>query len=345
MQNRIKKELFNLSKHLQGEATRPRLISGIILDTSRRHVSVMFLMRVIDEIQTGGGNYLQLHFSDSEGYRLYSEILGQTLTKTNAQYLVKSEILELIAYANDRDVMIIPDFDVPSHSKGWLSLVKEKFDANFYKSIVSDFDEGLVDYFDNPQATTLVKHLIEEIAVLFKQDKYKGHQIFSIGGDEVPGTINFQVEYIRFINTVSGYVEQCGYKPRMWNDSLNEVGLHALNSNVEIVYWQESMLTPDIFIAHNRALHNSNFYTLVYSPSNDSINTEAITEQIEYVKAFHKSNVFCYKDNPYGEVNTRDVLKGTAYTFWTERGIELTDEQLLAQILPLIKNYLNISQN
>lgn len=345
MQNRIKKKLFNLSKHLHREATQSRLISGIILDTSRRHVSVSFLMRIIDEVQAGGGNYLQLHFSDAEGYRLYSEILGQTLMETNDQYLVKSEILELITYANDRDVMIIPDFDVPSHSKGWLSLVKEKFDEKFYNSIVSDFDEGLVDYFDNPQATKLVKYLIEEIAFLFKQDKYKGHQVFSIGGDEVPGTNNFQEEYIRFINTISSYVEQCGYKPRIWNDSLNEVGLCALNSNVEIVYWQESMLTPEVFISHKRALHNSNFYTLVYSPSNDNINIEAITEQIEYVKAFHKSNIFCYKDHPYGEVDTQGVLKDTAYTFWTERGIELTDEQLLTQILPLVKNYLNISQN
>lgn len=345
MQNRIRKELFNLSKHIQGEATRSQLISGVILDTSRRHVSLMFLMRIIDEIQTGGGDYLQLHFSDTEGYRLFSEILGQTSTKTNDQYLTKSEILELIIYANDRDVMIIPDFDVPSHSKRWLNLVKERFDEKFYKSIVSDFDDNLVDYFDNPNAATLVKHLIEEIAALFKQDKYKGQLIFSIGGDEVPGTINFQDEYIRFMNTVSNYVEQCGYKPRMWNDSLTEIGLHALNSNVEIVYWQESALTPEVFISNNRTLHNSNFYTLVYSPSNDNINTEAITEQINYVKAFHKSSVFCYKDNPYREVNTQDVLKGTAYTFWTERGIELTDEQLLAQILPLIKNYLIISQN
>ncbi|MEZ0481034.1 family 20 glycosylhydrolase [Planococcus sp. SSTMD024] len=345
MQNRIIKKLFNLSKHLHGEAAQSRLISGIILDTSRRHVSVPFLMRIIDEIQAGGGNYLQLHFSDAEGYRLYSEILGQTLMETNDQYLIKSEILELITYANDRDVMIIPDFDVPSHSKGWLSLVKEKFGEKFYNSIVSDFDEGLVDYFDNSQATKFVKYLIEEIAFLFKQDKYKGHQVFSIGGDEVPGTNNFQEEYVRFINTISSYVEQCGYKPRIWNDSLNEAGLYALNSNVEIVYWQEGMLPPEVFISHKRALHNSNFYTLVYSPSNDNLNIEAITEQIEYVKASHKSDIFCYKDNPYGEVDTQGVLKGTAYTFWTERGVELTDEQLLNQILPLVKNYLKISQS
>ncbi|AUD13230.1 hypothetical protein CW734_05410 [Planococcus sp. MB-3u-03] len=73
MQNRIKRA-FNLSKHLHGEATRPRLVSGIILDTSRRHVPVTFLMRVIDEIQTGGGDYLQLHFrmQRDTGYSLKS---------------------------------------------------------------------------------------------------------------------------------------------------------------------------------------------------------------------------------------------------------------------------------
>lgn len=345
MRNLIKKKLFSLSKQVYEEVDQPRLVSGIIVDTARRHMSATVLMRIIDEIQAGGGDYLQLHFSDAEGYRLYSEILGQTLTETNDQYLVKSEILDLITYANDRDVMIIPDFDVPSHSKGWLHLVKEHFSETFYKSIVSDFDEGLVDYFDNPHATKFIERLIAEIAFLFKQDKYKRHQVFSIGGDEVPATNNFQEEYIRFINTISSYVEKCGYKPRMWNDSLTEVGLHALNSTIEIVYWQENMLTPEVFISHKRALHNSNFYTLVYSPSNDSINKEAITEQMEYVKAFHKSNVFCYKDNPYGEVDTKGILKGTAYTFWTERGTELTDEQLLTQILPLVKNYLNVSQN
>lgn len=62
MQNCTKKEPFHLPKLLHGEDTRSRLVSGVILDTSRRHVSMTFLMRIIDEIQTGGGDYLQLHF-------------------------------------------------------------------------------------------------------------------------------------------------------------------------------------------------------------------------------------------------------------------------------------------
>ena len=54
--------------------------------------------------------------------------------------------MELIDYANGKNVMIVPDFDVPSHSQGWLDLLKVN-NPDLYSNVVSDYDVSLSNYY------------------------------------------------------------------------------------------------------------------------------------------------------------------------------------------------------
>ncbi|WP_454909970.1 family 20 glycosylhydrolase [Staphylococcus saprophyticus] len=317
-----------------------KLIRGVILDTSRRYISADSIKEVIDEITLAKGNYLQLHFSDSEGYSIYSEILGQTSNQMNDRYLTKQEVTEILKYANDRNIMIIPDFDVPSHSKGWLNLVKNKYGDPTYTTIVSDFDDNLVDYFGNEKAIAFVKELLNEITALFEQPMFSGKQIFSIGADEVSGTNNFQNDYINFVNAIAEHLKGKGYKTRMWNDSVNEEGIKLLDKDIEIVFWKQGYLPASRFVDEGFSIHNSNYNILTYGPSIDGTANNALSEQISYMKNIYDKDVFYYTDNPYFKVDTKTSLKGTAYTFWDERGYELTDNQLLVQLKTLVRQYL-----
>ncbi|WNM50764.1 hypothetical protein Alsa2_CDS0150 [Staphylococcus phage Alsa_2] len=179
-----------------------KLGKGIIFDISRRFTNLATLKTIVDEISANKGDYLQLHFSDNQGYSIHSEILGQNGTTSNDKYLTKKEIMELIDYANGKDVMIVPDFDVPSHSQGWLDSLKVN-NPDLYSNVVSDYDVSLADYYGNDTASNFVESLIEEITTMFYQPKYGDRLVFSIGADEVPGVDEAQIDYVNFVNRMA----------------------------------------------------------------------------------------------------------------------------------------------
>lgn len=318
-----------------------KLGKGIIFDISRRFTNLATLKTIVDEISANKGDYLQLHFSDDQGYSIHSEILGQNGTTSNDKYLTKKEIMELIDYANGKNVMIVPDFDVPSHSQGWLDLLKAK-NPDLYTNVVSDYNIGLADYYGNDIAAKFIEDLIEEITTMFYQPKYGDRLVFSIGADEVPGVDVAQIDYVNFVNRMAKKVYERGYYPRVWNDCFTDDGIKILNDNIEVVYWQQGLSSAEKFIEENKMIVNSNYYILTYGPSSNGKAEGVIDEQIDYIRSTFAYNKFCEEENPYTVVNTKDNLKGTAFTFWNEDGNELTDEELLDQVIPIIKEYLTL---
>lgn len=318
------------------------LQNGVVLDIARRFIPLETLKKIIDVISEYKGDYLQLHFSDNDNYTIHSDILGQNGTETNNKYLTKNEVLDLIKYANDRNVLIIPDFDVPAHSKAWLDLVKSKYGNEIYNSIVSDFDDSLVNFYDVESTTNFIKRLLLEIGKLFYQEKYEGKMTFSIGTDEVPGASNSQGVFIEFVNTLSDIINMLGYIPRVWNDSYTYEGLLELDKSIEVMYWQQNGLTSDVFIENGQRLINANYYGLTFSPAERFKDNDSITEQIDYFKRTVKKNTFCHEDKTYTFIDVSNKLKGTTFTFWNENAVELNDDELLEQILPLIKGYLEL---
>ena len=318
-----------------------KLGKGIIFDISRRFTNLATLKTIVDEISANKGDYLQLHFSDDQGYSIHSEILGQNGTTSNDKYLTKKEIMELIDYANGKNIMIVPDFDVPSHSQGWLDLLKAK-NPDLYTNVVSDYNIGLADYYGNDIAAKFIEDLIEEITTMFYQPKYGDRLVFSIGADEVPGVDVAQIDYVNFVNRMAKKVYERGYYPRVWNDCFTDDGIKILNDNIEVVYWQQGLSSAEKFIEENKMIVNSNYYILTYGPSSNGKAEGVIDEQIDYIRSTFAYNKFCEEENPYTVVNTKDNLKGTAFTFWNEDGNELTDEELLDQVIPIIKEYLTL---
>ena len=249
--------------------------------------------------------------------------------------------MELVDYANSKDIMIVPDFDVPGHSQGWLDLLKVK-NPDLYPKVVSDYDENLADYYGNDTAAKFIESLIEEITTMFYQPKYGDRLVFSIGADEVPGVNNAQTDYVNFVNRMAKKVYERGYQPRVWNDCFTDDGIKKLNDNIEVVYWQQGLSSAEKFIERDKTVVNSNYYILTYGPSSNGKAEGVVDEQIEYIRTSFANNKFCEKTNAYTVVDTKENLKGTAFTFWNERGSELTDKELLDQVVPIIKAYLSL---
>jgi hexosaminidase len=70
-------------------------------------------------------NVLHLHVSDMCRFGVQSLVypnLTAALTGDRAGHYTQQDIKEVIAYAKDRGVRVVPEFDVPGHSRGFLPI-------------------------------------------------------------------------------------------------------------------------------------------------------------------------------------------------------------------------------
>jgi hexosaminidase len=157
---------------------------GLMIDTSRHFMPVDVLKRNIDGMAAVKLNILHLHLSDEEGFRVESRRCPkfQTLASDGAFY-TQNQIRNLIAYARERGIRIVPEFDVPGHSVSWQIAYPELSSLPLPSRLVRDDSDHDRPPLDPTLESTykLLDKLFGEMTALFP-DKY-----FHIGGDEVDG--------------------------------------------------------------------------------------------------------------------------------------------------------------
>jgi hexosaminidase len=159
----------------------PRFLwRGLMIDVARHFYSLPTLKRQIDAMELVKLNVLHLHLSDNEGFRVESRLYPKLHEGSSPEFYSQIEIRELVSYAADRGVRIVPEFDVPGHSLGMLRA---------YPEFASGDLEGR-DYFSamgsalnpaKPETFAFLDRLFGEMAALFPD------QYFHIGGDEISG--------------------------------------------------------------------------------------------------------------------------------------------------------------
>jgi hexosaminidase len=154
---------------------------GLLIDSSRHFIPLDVVKRTLDGMAAVKLNVLHWHLSDDEGFRVESKSLPKLHeVGSNGQYYTQSELRDVIAYALDRGIRIVPEFDMPAHSRSWQVAYPE------LGSTPGPHPVGRSPMFDtalDPTRETTYKFLdkfVAEMAGLFP-DAY-----FHIGGDEVP---------------------------------------------------------------------------------------------------------------------------------------------------------------
>ncbi|WP_368863522.1 family 20 glycosylhydrolase [Staphylococcus hominis] len=322
---------------LPKELNKAEIEKGVTLDIARKHYSANSIKEIIKKISDYNGDYLQLHFSDNENYSIYSKVLKQESDKSNRYYLTKKELKSIVQYANDKDVQVIPELDLPSHSKAILTLLR-KHDFKRYEKVASSYDESTIDFYDNRHAVKFSKEMIKEVSSIFYQNKYKNNQKISLGGDEVPGSGSNQKSFIKYINTISNYANSQNYETKIWNDSITKNGLKKLNHNITIMYWKQKYNkdpNPKDFFKLNHNVENFNSNTLYIFPRNQS-NEEMIQSQ-KLIKQTRINDFNTKQSNQKSNYNTR--LNGKFLSFWGEFSLELSQKKLLEYIFIFIKTF------
>jgi hexosaminidase len=144
---------------------------------------VPVLERNLDGMEAVKMNVFHWHLSDNQGFRVESRKFPKLQSEgSDGLFYTQDEIRDVIAYARDRGIRVVPEFDMPGHCTAWFVGYPEIAGASGPYEIERKW--GVFDPAMDPTSEKTYKFLndlVAEMARLFP-DPY-----FHIGGDEVNG--------------------------------------------------------------------------------------------------------------------------------------------------------------
>jgi len=156
---------------------------GLMIDVGRHFIPLDVLKRNLDAMAAVKLNVFHWHLSENQGFRVESKKFPKLQEMgSDGLYYTQDEVRDLIAYAHDRGIRVVPEFDMPGHSTAWFVGYPELASAPGPYQIERKW--GVFDPAMDPTQERTYRFLdafIGEMANLFPD------QYFHIGGDEVNG--------------------------------------------------------------------------------------------------------------------------------------------------------------
>ena len=156
---------------------------GLMIDVGRHFQPVDVIKRNIDGLAAVKMNVFHWHLSEDQGFRIESKRYPKLQELgSGGLYYTQEQVRDVIAYAADRGVRVIPEFDMPGHTSAWMVGYPELASAPGPYEIQIQW--GIFDPTMDPTREETYQFLdgfIGEMAALFP-DEY-----FHIGGDENNG--------------------------------------------------------------------------------------------------------------------------------------------------------------
>jgi hexosaminidase len=156
---------------------------GLMIDSARHFIPMELLKRNLDGMEAVKMNVFHWHLSENQGFRVESKKFPKLHELgSDGLYYSQEEVRELIEYARDRGIRVVPEFDVPGHSTAWFVGYPELASGPGPYEIERRW--GIFDPAFDPTSEKTYKFLNElfgEMAKLFPD------HFFHVGGDEVNG--------------------------------------------------------------------------------------------------------------------------------------------------------------
>jgi hexosaminidase len=156
---------------------------GLMIDSGRHFTPLEVIRRNLDGMEAVKMNVFHWHLSEDQGFRVESHKYPKLQEmSSDGLFYTQAEIHELIAYARDRGIRVVPEFDMPGHSTAWFVAHPEIASGSAPYQIERKW--GVFDPAMNPTDEKTYKFLNELIG---EMTKLFSDQFFHIGGDEVNG--------------------------------------------------------------------------------------------------------------------------------------------------------------
>jgi hexosaminidase len=208
---------------------------GAMLDVARHFFSVDEVKRYLDLISIYKLNRLHLHLADDQGWRI--EIKSwPNLTKHGGStevgggpggFYTQAQYSEIVAYARDRFIEIVPEIDMPGHTNAALASYAELNCDGKARPLYTGIEVGFSALCVDKEVTyRFIDDVVREIAALTPS------RYFHIGGDEVKTLTPEQ--YVRFIERVQKIVQSHGKQMTGWD----EIAPAALAPGTLVQHWR-----------------------------------------------------------------------------------------------------------
>lgn len=156
---------------------------GLLIDIARHWMPMEVLKRNLDGMAAVKFNVLHLHISDDQGFRIESKRYPRLQQiGSDGHFYTQQQMREIVAYARERGIRVVPEFDMPGHTGAWLPGYPELAAAPGPHAILRVW--GVNNACLDPTKEETYRFLdgfIGEMAALFPD------AFFHIGGDEVNG--------------------------------------------------------------------------------------------------------------------------------------------------------------
>ena len=245
---------------------------GVMLDTARHFLTIGTIKRQIDAMERVKLNVLHLHLSDDQGFRVESRRYPKLTAANGGDFYTQEQVRDLVAYAADRGIRVIPEFDMPAHSRAitdaypTLGILEKKGPL------------GIADAALNPASPATYRfldRLIGEMTTLFPDP------VFHVGGDEVAkgvwdGNAGVKALMARehladdhavetyFHRRVQAILHRHGKTMIGWEEIANGPGV-AKDAIVQA--WQTSNVTADATAKGYRTVVSAGYYLDLLMPA------------------------------------------------------------------------------
>jgi hexosaminidase len=145
---------------------------GLLIDSGHRFVPISTLKRNLDGMEAVKLNVFHWRFADNQGFHVESKKFPLLQAKgSGGFYYSQAEVREIIGYARERGIRVVPEFDMPCHTTSWFF---------GYPELASGQDASRSSAIDPTRESTykFLTGFVSEMAALFP-DSY-----FHTGGDE-----------------------------------------------------------------------------------------------------------------------------------------------------------------
>lgn len=211
---------------------------GVMLDVTRHFFPVEDVKRYIDLISSYKINFLHLHLSDDQGWRIEIKSwpnLALYGGKTEVGggvggYYTQEQYSDIVKYADDRFVTIVPEIDMPGHTNAALASYAELNISGKVTELYTGTEVGFSSLATKKEITyKFIEDVFRELAALTTGP------YLHIGGDE--SHVTKKEDYIPFVEKVQDIVLKLGKTPIGWD----EISLGVLRPGAIPQYWSSAL--------------------------------------------------------------------------------------------------------
>lgn len=339
---------------------RPRIqFRSFMLDSGRQFQQVATIKKYIDMAAMLKMNYFHWHLTEGLGWRIEIRQYPQ-LTQTGAfvgkgpeqqGFYSQEEIEEIVHYAAERCITVIPEIDMPGHAEAALVSYPE---LGCFGDTVQVPETGFTQHIfcaGKPHIIDFLKNVLDEVCRLFPSE------YIHLGGDEAPKgnwdkcpdcrqrikDNNLKDSHdlqLWFAATMADYLKTKGRKAIFWGDVVYHDG-YPLPDNTVIHWWnwrghKDTALREGIR-RNLPVICGTNYYTYLNFP-------------LTPWKGYKEERTFDIKDiynnNPsYIKDDSSNIL-GMSCALWTDDGVteNMIDRRLFPRIFALSEQMWNCNE-